>query len=60
MSCVLNPAFWTYIIILIGGIMVVRLLVPWFITFFKIPEPVSGIIEIIVWVVIACIFCLTY
>ena len=34
MACVLNPAFWVYIIVLIGGIMLIRLLVPWFVAFF--------------------------
>lgn len=54
MACVLNPAFWVYIIILIGGIMIARKVIPWFISFFEIPEPVSGIIMIVLWIVVAC------
>jgi hypothetical protein len=54
MSCILNPGFWTYIIILIGGIMIIRILIPWIIAFFSLPEPIAQIIMIILWIVIAC------
>jgi hypothetical protein len=54
MSCILNPAFWVYLIVLIGGIMIIRLVVPWFIAFFAFPEPIGSVINIILWIVIAC------
>jgi hypothetical protein len=54
MACVLNPAFWVYIIILIGGIAILKIVFPWFISFFEIPDPLGRILMIILWIVIAC------
>lgn len=55
MACILNPAFWVYLICMIGFIMIIRLVVPWFVSFFGFPEPVVSVIMIILWVVIACL-----
>jgi hypothetical protein len=54
MSCIMNPAFWIYLIVLIGSIMLIRLLVPWFVAFFGFPAPLPQAIMIILWIVIAC------
>ncbi len=55
MSCVLNPGFWVYLIILIGGIIILRKVFPWFVSFFGFPEPVGSVLMIILWIVIACV-----
>ena len=54
MSCVLNPAFWVYLVILIGGISIAKIVIPWIISFFGLPDPIGRIIMIILWIVIAC------
>jgi hypothetical protein len=54
MACFTSPDFWVYIIMLIGGIIIIRKVVPWFISFFAFPEPVGSILMIILWIVIAC------
>jgi hypothetical protein len=54
MACILNPGFWVYLIVLIGGIAIIRLVVPWFVAFFGFPAPIPQVIMIILWVVIAC------
>lgn len=54
MACILNPAFWVYLIVMIGMIMIMRLVIPSFISFFGFPEPIGQVIMIILWVVIAC------
>jgi hypothetical protein len=55
MACVLNPAFWVYLIFLIAGISIMRIVVPWFIGFFGFPDPVGRVIMIILWAVIAAL-----
>jgi hypothetical protein len=54
MSCLLSAAFWVYLVCLIGFIMIIRLVVPWFISFFGFPAPIAQVIMIILWVAIAC------
>ncbi len=54
MACIMNPGFWVYLIVLIGMIMIIRLVVPWFVAFFGFPEPIPQVIMIILWIVIAC------
>lgn len=54
MACILNPGFWTYLIVLIAGIMIIRIVIPWFIAFFAFPEPIGQVLMIILWAVIAC------
>ncbi len=54
MSCILNPAFWVYLIILIGGIAILKIVIPWFISFFELPDPIGRVLMIILWIVIAC------
>jgi len=39
---------------LIGGIMIIRIVIPWFISFFAFPEPIGQVLNIILWIVIAC------
>lgn len=55
MACLISPAFWVYIICLIGAIAIIKIVIPWFITFFELPDPIGRIIMIILWVVIACL-----
>lgn len=55
MACVLNPAFWVYLICLIGFVMIIRIVVPYVVAFFGFPEPVTSVIRIILWIVIACL-----
>ena len=55
MSCILNPAFWVYLICMIGFIAILKIVVPWFVTFFELPDPVGRVIMIVLWVVIACL-----
>lgn len=55
MACVLNPAFWVYLIVLIGGISIIKIIIPWVITFFGLPDPLGRILMIILWIVIACL-----
>ncbi len=54
MSCILNPGFWTYLIILIASIMIIRIVVPWIVAFFGFPEPIPQVLMIVLWAVIAC------
>ena len=54
MSCVLNPALWVYLIVMIGMIMIIRIVIPWFISFFAFTAPIGQVIMIILWIVIAC------
>jgi hypothetical protein len=54
MACVLNQAFWIYLICLVGFIMIIRLVVPWMVNFFGFPAPIPQVIMIVLWVVIAC------
>lgn len=54
MSCILNPGFWTYLIILIAGIMIIRIVFPWIISFFGFPAPIPQVLGIILWAIIAC------
>jgi hypothetical protein len=54
MACVLNPALWVYLIVMIGMIMIARIVVPWFVSFFAFPAPIAQVIMIILWIVIAC------
>ena len=53
MSCVLNPAFWVYLIFLIAAIAIIRIAVPWIVAFFGFPDPIPRVIMIILWAVIA-------
>lgn len=55
MACVFNPAFWVYLIVLIGGISIIKIIIPWVITFFGLPDPLGRILMIILWIVIACL-----
>jgi hypothetical protein len=55
MSCLLNPAFFVYLIVLIGAVAIMRIVFPWFISFFGLPDPIGRILMIILWVVIACL-----
>jgi hypothetical protein len=54
MACVLNAAFWVYLIVMIAGIMIVRIVIPWVVAFFQFPEPIPQIVSIVLWAVIAC------
>lgn len=54
MACILNPAFWVYLIVLIGGVAIMRIVIPWIIAFFQLPAPVAQVLMIILWIVIAC------
>lgn len=54
MACILNPAFWVYIVVLIAGVAIMRVVIPWIISFFGLPAPVAQVIMIILWAVIAC------
>lgn len=54
MACILNPAFWVYLIVMIAGIMIMKIVVPWIVTFFELPAPVAQIVMIVLWAVIAC------
>lgn len=54
MACFLNPAFWIYLIVMIAGIMIMKIVVPWIGTFFELPAPVAQIVMIVLWAVIAC------
>jgi hypothetical protein len=53
MSCLISPAFWVYIIFLIAAIAIIRIIVPWIVTFFGFPDPIPRIIMIVLWAVIA-------
>ena len=54
MSCIANPAFWVYLIVLIGGVAIMKIVIPWFISFFELPDPIGRVLMIILWIVIAC------
>ena len=54
MACVLNPALWVYLIVMIGGIGIAKILIPWAIGFFELPAPLAQILMIVFWIVIAC------
>jgi hypothetical protein len=54
MACFVSPDFWVSLIILIGGIMIVRIVIPWFISFFGFPDPIGRVLMIVLWVIIAC------
>ncbi len=54
MQCIMNPGFWTYLIVLIGGIMIIRIVFPWIVSFFGFPDPIGRVLMIILWIVIAC------
>ena len=54
MSCVLNPQLWIYIIVLIGGISIAKIIIPWAIGFFELPAQIAQVVMIILWIVIAC------
>jgi hypothetical protein len=54
MGCIANPAFWVYLIVLIGGVAIMKIVIPWFIAFFELPDPIGRVIMIILWIVIAC------
>jgi hypothetical protein len=54
MACVLNPAFWVYLIVMIAMIMIIRIVVPWIVGFFGFPAPIPQVIMIVLWAVIAC------
>jgi hypothetical protein len=54
MSCVLNPGFWVYLIVLIGGVAIIRIVLPWIISFFGFPDPIGRVLMIILWILIAC------
>ena len=54
MACVLNPALWVWLIIMIGGIAIAKIVIPWIIAFFELPAPLGQVIMIILWIVIAC------
>lgn len=54
MACILNPAFWVYLIVMIAGIMIMKIVVPWIVTFFELPATVAQIVMIVLWAVIAC------
>lgn len=49
MACFLNPAFWVYLICLIVAIAILKIVVPWFVSFFELPDPIGRIIMIILW-----------
>lgn len=53
MACVLNPAFWVYLIVMIAMIMIIRIVVPWIVAFFGFPAPIPQVIMIVLWAVIA-------
>jgi len=54
MACFTSPDFWVYLIVLIGGIMIIRIVIPWVISFFAFPAPIGQVLMIILWIVIAC------
>jgi hypothetical protein len=54
MACILNPAFWVYLVVVIAGVMIMKIVVPWIVAFFELPPPLAAIISIILWAVIAC------
>jgi len=54
MACILNPAFWVYLVVMIAGIMIMKIVVPWIVGFFEFPGPLAQVIMIILWAVIAC------
>ena len=55
MSCIANPAFWVYLIVLIGGVMLIRTIGAVVCrAFFGFPAPIPQTIMIILWIVIAC------
>jgi hypothetical protein len=51
MQCFTSPDFWVYLIVLIGGIMIIRIVIPWVISFFAFPAPIGQVLMIIL-----CIF----
>lgn len=53
MTCVMNPGFWIYIIFLIGGIAIIKIIIPWAIAFFELPDPLARILMIVLWMFIA-------
>jgi|HubBroStandDraft_6_1064221.scaffolds.fasta_scaffold246993_4 hypothetical protein len=53
MACFLNSAFWAYLIFMIAGIMIIRIVIPWVVGFFAFPAPIPQIIAIVLWAVIA-------
>lgn len=59
MGCFNNLAFWEefciWLVILIGGISIVRLLIPWLLNFFGLGGIPAQIIMIVLWVIIAII-----
>jgi hypothetical protein len=54
MACFTNPDFWVYLIMLIGGIVIIRIVIPWVISFFGFPDPIGRVLMIVLWIVIAC------
>ena len=52
MACVMNPAFWVYIIFLVAAIMIVRLVLPAAASFFGAGPLVMQILMIILWAII--------
>jgi hypothetical protein len=54
MACVTNPQFWIYLIVVIGAITIIRILIPWFISFFGFPAPMPQVMMVVMWVLIAC------
>jgi hypothetical protein len=54
MACFTSPDFWVYLIMLIGGIVIIRIVIPWVISFFGFPDPIGRVLMIVLWIVIAC------
>jgi len=54
MACILNPAFWVYLVAMIAGIMIMKIVVPAAVAFFEFPPWLSQVIMIILWAVIVC------
>ena len=55
MACFLNPAFWTYLIVVIGMVAIARIVFPWIVSFFGFPDPIGRVLMIILWIAIAIV-----
>lgn len=53
MACLVNPALWVQIIVIIALVSIIRIIVPWLMGFFGFPAPVVQIINIVLWAGIA-------
>jgi hypothetical protein len=53
MACIANPQLWVYVIFLVAGIMIIRLVIPAALAFFGLGGIAAQVVMIILWACIA-------